>query len=140
MKLQLIIVNLVLVLTRSSNVQPENQDVNCITPECRQLPQNRMETIEMAVRTIVTALSSQTSDLFAPIKAILEKDLAVRSIISATPIRQNTTTFSSASSASGGIKNTENTLGSRPNLSSAQITKGNSSKKEYPIIHPSPFL
>jgi hypothetical protein len=83
-----------------------------------------METIEMAIRTIVTALSSQTSDLFAPIKAILEKDLAVRSILSATPIRQNTTTFSSASSA-GGIKNTENTLGSRPNPSSAQITKGN---------------
>lgn len=89
----------------------------------------------MAIRTIVTALSSQTSDLFAPIKAILEKDLAVRSILSATPIRQNTTTFSSASSA-GGIKNTENTVGSTPNPSSAQITKGNSIKKEYPICRP----
>lgn len=118
--LHLIFIHFVIVLARSEEIQPGNRDVFCKTPECQQQsPQNRLETIEMAVRTIVTALTSQSSDLFAPIKAIVEKDLAVRSILSATPIRPNTNTSSSASS--GGIKN----VGNKPNIATAQVlTKG----------------
>jgi hypothetical protein len=111
------------VLARSAKIQTENRDGDCITPECQQLPQDRLETIEMAVRTIVTALSSQTSDLFAPIKAILEQDLAVKSILSATPIRPSTTT---SSASSGGI---EKSFGIKANISTAQVIKGNLHKR-----------
>jgi hypothetical protein len=41
-----------------------------------------LETIEAAVRTIVSAVSSQTDDLFAPIKEIFQLDPSVRSILS----------------------------------------------------------
>jgi hypothetical protein len=50
--------------------------------ECNQQLQNRLETIEAAVRTIVSAVSSQTDDLFAPIKEIFQLDPSVRSILS----------------------------------------------------------
>jgi hypothetical protein len=129
MKFHLIIIQLVIVFTRSAKIQTENRDASCSTPECQQQwpAQNRLEIIEMAVRTIVTALSSQTNDLFAPIKAILEQDLAVRSILSATPIRPNTNTTSSASSS--GIKNIM-LSSNKTNISTAQlITKGNSEGK-----------
>lgn len=129
MKFYLIIIQFVIVFTRSAKIQTENRDASCSTPECQQQwpAQNRLEIIEMAVRTIVTALSSQTNDLFAPIKAILEQDLAVRSILSATPIRPNTNTISSASSS--GIKNIM-LSSNKTNISTAQlITKGNSEGK-----------
>ncbi len=129
MKFYLIIIQFVIVFTRSAKIQTENRDASCSTPECQQQwpAQNRLEIIEMAVRTIVTALSSQTNDLFAPIKAILEQDLAVRSILSATPIRPNTNTTSSASSS--GIKNIM-LSSNKTNISTAQlITKGNSEGK-----------
>lgn len=101
MKFYLIIIQFMIVFTRSAKIQTENRDASCSTPECQQQwpAQNNLEIIEMAVRTIVTAHSSQTNDLFAPIKAILEQDLAVRAILSATPIRPNTNTTSSASSS-----------------------------------------
>jgi hypothetical protein len=50
--------------------------------ECNQQLQNRLETIEAVVRTIVSAISSQTDDLFAPIKEIFQLDPSVRSILS----------------------------------------------------------
>jgi len=50
--------------------------------ECNHQLLKRLETIEAAVRTIASAVSSQTNDLFAPIKEIFQQDPSVRSILS----------------------------------------------------------
>jgi hypothetical protein len=95
MKYYLILVNFFIVLVRPVEMQLENSDVTCNTPECQQSLQNRLETIEAAIRTIVTTLSSQTGELF-PVKEIFAQDPAISSILSATPmIRSNFTTNSS---------------------------------------------
>ena len=97
MKYYLILVNFFIVLVRPVEMQPENSDVTCNTPECQQSLQNRLETIEAAVRTIVTTLSSQTAEFLAPVKEIFAQDPAISSILSATPIiRSNFTTNSSS--------------------------------------------
>lgn len=67
-------------LESENNEGPAAAKVICNT-EFNQL-QNRLVTIEAAVRTIVSAVSSQTNDLFAPIKEIFQQDPFVRSIIS----------------------------------------------------------
>ena len=96
MKYYLILVNIFIVLVRPVEMQLENSDVTCNTPECQQSLQIRLETIEAAVRTIVTTLSSQTAELLAPVKEIFAQDPAISSILSATPIiRSNFTTNSS---------------------------------------------
>jgi hypothetical protein len=41
-----------------------------------------LETIEAAIRTIVSAVSGQTDDIFYPIKEIFQQDPSVRSILS----------------------------------------------------------
>jgi hypothetical protein len=116
MKLHPILIIVCVVFVRSAESQPgENSDAICNTPECQQqLLQSRLETIEAAFRTIVTALSSQTSDLFAPVKEILAQDLAINSILSATPIRPDPTASTINSTA------TKNA----PEIP-LQITKGN---------------
>nr|CAH0106919.1 unnamed protein product [Daphnia galeata] len=97
MKYYLILVNFFIFLVRSAEMQPENSDVTCNTPECQKQLQNRLETIEAAVRTIVTTLSSQKGEFLAPVKEIFAQDPAISSILSATPIiRPNFTTNSSA--------------------------------------------
>jgi hypothetical protein len=81
---RLVFVHFFIVFASSELLESENHEgpakVICNT-ECNQL-QNRLATIEAAVRTIVSAVSSQTNDLFAPIKEIFQQDPFVRSIIS----------------------------------------------------------
>ena len=56
--------------------------------ECQQL-RDRLETLESAVKSIVTALASQKNEIIAPITAILEQNEALRGILSSIPISQN---------------------------------------------------
>ncbi len=56
--------------------------------ECQQL-RDRLETLESAVKTIVTALASQKNAIIAPITAILEQNEALRVILSLSPISQD---------------------------------------------------
>ena len=84
---RLVLVHFFIVFASSEFLGSENHEglaaakVICNT-ECNRQLQNRLETIEAAVRTIVSAVSSQTNDLFAPIKEIFQQDPFVRSIIS----------------------------------------------------------
>jgi hypothetical protein len=50
--------------------------------------QDRLETLESAVRSIVSALASQKNEIFAPITAILEQNAALRVILSSSPVFQ----------------------------------------------------
>ncbi len=50
--------------------------------------QDRLETLESAVRTIVSAMASQKNEIFAPITAILEQNAALRVILSSSPVFQ----------------------------------------------------
>jgi hypothetical protein len=50
--------------------------------------QDRLETLESAVRSIVSALASQKNEIFAPITAILEQNAALRVIVSSPPVSQ----------------------------------------------------
>ena len=56
--------------------------------ECQQL-RDRLETLESAVKSIVTALASQKNEIIAPITAILDQNEALRDILSSSPISQN---------------------------------------------------
>jgi hypothetical protein len=56
--------------------------------ECQQL-RDRLETLESAVKSIVTALASQKNEIFAPITAILEQNEALRDILSSSSISQD---------------------------------------------------
>ncbi|EFX82885.1 hypothetical protein DAPPUDRAFT_240714 [Daphnia pulex] len=103
-----------LILAKSQKA--ENSDPTCSTLECQQqLLQIRLETMEAAFRTIVTALSNQNNDLFAPVKEILAQDVAIHSILSGTPIRPDPTASATNSTA------TKNA----PEIT-IQITKGDS--------------
>jgi hypothetical protein len=115
MKLHLILASFFIVFVKSAeSQQPENNDPTCSTLECQQqLLQIRLETMEAAFRTIVTALSNQNNDLFAPVKEILAQDVAINSILSGTPIRPNTASATNSTA-------TKNT----PEIT-IQITKGN---------------
>lgn len=88
-----VILYLLIALARSEE-QLESDDAKpagvCNVAECYKLFNSRLEAIEMAVRKIVSAFTSQTSDVFAPIKAILEEDPTIISIMSS-----NSTTYSS---------------------------------------------
>jgi hypothetical protein len=72
-----------------------------------------LETIEAAIRTIVSAVSGQTDDIFYPIKEIFQQDPSVRSILSlnftssAIPSTKNSTfKINSVPLAQGNTKNT----------------------------------
>ena len=116
MKLHIILASFFIVLVKSAESQKaENSDPTCSTLECQQkLLQTRLETMEAAFRTIVTALSNQNNDWFAPVKEILAQDVAINSILSGTPIRPNPTASATNSTA------TKNS----PEIT-IQITKGN---------------
>ncbi|KAK4009919.1 hypothetical protein OUZ56_019062 [Daphnia magna] len=62
------------------------------TPEGQLSLVDRLETMEKAFRAIVSALSNQSNDLFAPIKEILVQDPSVRSFLSSTSFLPNATT------------------------------------------------
>lgn len=63
----------------------------CGSQECDDL-RNRLETLEAAVKTIVSALATQKNRPFAPITAILESDPALRFFLPPlTGSAQNTT-------------------------------------------------
>jgi len=55
--------------------------------DCQPL-QDRLETLESAVRSIVSAMASQKNEIFAPITAILEQNAALRVILSSSPVSQ----------------------------------------------------
>jgi hypothetical protein len=67
--------------------------------ECHQQLQNRLETIESAVRAIVSVLSIQKSELFTTVNKMLEQDQAVREILSRSEFIQNSGDFSTVGSA-----------------------------------------
>lgn len=52
----------------------------CELSECENL-RNRLETLEAAVKTVVSALATQKDRQFAPITAILESDPALHSFL-----------------------------------------------------------
>ena len=56
--------------------------------ECQQL-RDRLETLESAVKTIVIAMASQKNEIIAPITAILDQNVALRDILSSSPISQD---------------------------------------------------
>jgi hypothetical protein len=100
-------------LQSENNEGPKSTSSAFCSVECNQQLQNRLETIEAAVRTIVSAVSSQTDDLFAPIKEIFQQDPSVRSILSlnftssAIPSTKNSTfKINSVPLAQGNTKNT----------------------------------
>lgn len=86
----------VTVLGKSEKVTEDNIDGLLIVEgsaefdltECQQL-RDRLETLESAVKSIVTALASQKNEIFAPITAILEQNEALRVILSSSPISQD---------------------------------------------------
>lgn len=67
--------------------------------KCHQQLQNRLETIESAVRAIVSILSIQKSELFTTVNKMLEQDQAVREILSRSEFIQNSGDFSTVGSA-----------------------------------------
>ena len=67
-----------------------NQASACNTEECSLL-RNRLETLEDAVRRIVSAIASQKNGPFAPINKILERDPALRAVLSSTSKPKNAT-------------------------------------------------
>jgi|LakMenEpi03Aug12_release.lakeMendotaPanAssembly.Ray.scaffolds.fasta_scaffold1807215_1 hypothetical protein len=50
---------------------------------------DRLEILESAMKSIVTALTSQKNEIIAPITAILEQNAALRGILSSSSISQN---------------------------------------------------
>ena len=56
--------------------------------ECQQL-RDRLEALESPVKSIVTALASQKNEIIAPITAILDQNVALRDILSSSPISQD---------------------------------------------------
>ncbi|XP_059351846.1 uncharacterized protein LOC130690021 [Daphnia carinata] len=107
---QIITLYLLITLARSEE-QEENDNAKpagiCNVAECSKLFNPRLEAMEMAVKKIVLAILSQTSDVFAPIKEILEEDPTFSSIL---PL--NSTIYSSSRKApsvnNGGHKQDKN--------------------------------
>ena len=65
--------------------------------------QNRLETVESVVRTIVSILSIQKSELFTSVKKMLAQDQTVKEILSRseiTQVIQNSVDFSTFGSVS----------------------------------------
>jgi hypothetical protein len=56
--------------------------------ECQQL-WDRLEILESAVKSIVTALANQKNEIIAPITAILEQNEALRDILSSSSIYED---------------------------------------------------
>jgi hypothetical protein len=68
--------------------------------ECQQL-RDRLETLELTVKSIVTALASQKNEIIAPITSILEQNEALHVILSSIyeDVPENSTTHPSVNSA-----------------------------------------
>ena len=89
------LVVLLTALEKSESVADDNVDglqsiegsAGWDSTECEQL-QDRLETLESAVRSIVSAMASQKNEIFAPITAILEQNAALRVILSSSPASQ----------------------------------------------------
>lgn len=85
-------------LARSEEQEDNADDAKpaaiCNVVECSKLFNPRLEAMEMAVKKIALAILSQTSDVFAPIKEILEEDSTFTSILSL-----NSTIYSSSTKA-----------------------------------------
>lgn len=60
----------------------------CSMAECHQMLQDRLETVESVVRTIVSILSIQKSELFTPVNKMLARDETVKEILSRSEITQ----------------------------------------------------
>jgi hypothetical protein len=69
----------------------------CNTVECiNQQLQSRLNTIESAFRMLLLSISSQTNDLFIPIKEMISQDPSIRLILSETHNLLNSTSFSAS--------------------------------------------
>uniref|UniRef100_A0A0P6D4M9 Jmjc domain-containing histone demethylation protein n=1 Tax=Daphnia magna TaxID=35525 RepID=A0A0P6D4M9_9CRUS len=58
-----------------------NQGAECSVTECEQL-RNRIEILEAAVRGIISAMASQKTGQLASVNKIMERDIALRTIVS----------------------------------------------------------
>jgi len=72
-----------------STDEPTSAHIYCNMAECHQLLQNRLETIESAVRAIVSILSIQKNELFTTVNTMLVHNQAVKEILSKTQFIQN---------------------------------------------------
>ncbi|EFX72247.1 hypothetical protein DAPPUDRAFT_227615 [Daphnia pulex] len=79
--------------------EPTSAPICDMADECHQQLQNRLETIESAVRAIVSVLSIHKSELFTTVNKMLEQDQAVREILSRSEFIQNSGVFSTVGSA-----------------------------------------
>ncbi|KAI9558632.1 hypothetical protein GHT06_015420 [Daphnia sinensis] len=79
---RIITVYLLIALVRSEESDDVKPATICNAAECSNLFNHRLEAMEMAVKKIALAILSQTSDVFAPIKEILEEDPTFTSILS----------------------------------------------------------
>lgn len=69
----------------------------CNTVECiNQQLQSRLNTIESAFRMLLVSISSQTNDLFTPVKEMIARDPSVILILSETQNFINSSTFSAS--------------------------------------------
>lgn len=66
--------------TKDTKVNPVRN--KCCDPKQYQQLQDRLETLEAAVRNIVSAIASQKKGHFAPINAILERDPVLQTVFS----------------------------------------------------------
>lgn len=102
-----------LIVFARSEVQSENHERPTSTAsafcsaECNQQIQNRLETIESAVRTIVSALLNTKNDVLSSVREILLQDPSITSMVPAL----NSTIFSSTV-RSGNSSYFENAAGS----------------------------
>ena len=77
---QFIVVHSELIVNTGNKHDTKNGRGECGKDECQDL-QNRVHTLESAMRSIVSAVLTQKDRQFAPIKDILKNDPALRTIL-----------------------------------------------------------
>ena len=84
--IQLLLSTLLIVWMGNVKASTNNGVTECSLANCQQL-QDRLDTLEAAVKSIVSALASQTKGSIVPVNKILEKDPALRAISSSPTTR-----------------------------------------------------
>ncbi len=84
-------------------VTSEVVDVEKCDAQCYRGLTNRLEVVEVALRTIILALSYQKNEVFAPINNILEHEPTIRSILSLSPTQVIEKTHFPATNRNGNV-------------------------------------
>ncbi len=79
----IVVLGALLIARINSEKVSASQSSTCDPSECR-LMKDRLETLEAAVKSIVSAMASQKKGPFAPINKILERDPALQAVFSAS--------------------------------------------------------